>query len=72
MKGSLTMKNKYIVTVVRTGCVFVEAENEEQALDIANHLRTSTVCWSDDCEATDATEDDSAMDCMYISEKEFE
>lgn len=72
MKGSLTMKNKYIVTVVRTGCVFVEAENEEQALDIANHLRTSTVCWSDDWAATDAMEDDSAMDCMYISEKEFE
>lgn len=72
MKGSLTTKNKYIVTVVRTGCVFVEAENEKQALDIANHIRTSTVCWSDDWEATDAMEDDSAMDCMYISEKEFE
>ena len=51
---------------------FVEAENEKQALDIANHIRTSTVCWSDDWEATDAMEDDSAMDCMYISEKEFE
>lgn len=29
---------KYCVTIERTGCVFVEAENEDAAIDIANHL----------------------------------
>lgn len=28
------MKNKYIVTIVRTGCVFVEADNMDDAMDI--------------------------------------
>lgn len=62
---------KYLVTVMRTGCVFVEADNTGEAMDIANHQLTDTVSWSDDWEATDAQEDDSALECMYISEREF-
>lgn len=63
---------KYCVTIVRTGCVFIEAESEAEAMDIANHQTTDTVNWSDDWEATDATEDGSYPDNMYISEKAFE
>lgn len=53
------MKNKYSVTVVRTGCVFVEAESEAEAMNIANRQTTDAVSWSDDWEATDAEKDDS-------------
>lgn len=53
------MKNKYLVTVVRTGSVSIEADDEDQALDIANSLKTDPVCWSDDWEATDVVE----LDC---------
>lgn len=53
------MKNKYLVTVVRTGSVSIEADDEDQALDIANSLKTDSVCWSDDWEATDVVE----LDC---------
>lgn len=63
---------KYCVTIVRTGCMFVEAENEAEAMDIANHQTTDAVNWSDDWEATDCMEDDSALDGMYIKEKAFE
>ena len=31
---------KYCVTIVRTGCIFVEADNMEDAIDIANHQTT--------------------------------
>ena len=62
---------KYCVTIVRTGCIFVEAENETEAMDIANHQLTGEVNWSDDWEATDCMEDDSALDCMYVIEKAF-
>ena len=63
---------KYCVTVVRTGCIFVEAENEAKAIDIANHQTTDTVSWSDDWEATDCVEDGSALDYMYVMEKAFD
>jgi hypothetical protein len=63
---------KYCVTIVRTGCVFVEAENESEAMDIANHQTTDTVNWSEDWEATDCMEDDSCDDDDYITEKAFE
>jgi hypothetical protein len=63
---------KYCVTIVRTGCVFVEAENENDAIDIANHQLTDTVNWSEDWEATDVSEDDSACENLYVSEKAFE
>ena len=63
---------RYCVTIVRTGCVFVEAENEAKAMDIANHQTTDDVSWSDDWEATDCMEDDSCDDDNYITEKAFE
>ena len=63
---------KYCVTIVRTGCVFVEAENEAKAMDIANHQTTDAVNWSEDWDATDCMEDDSASDHMYVTEKAFD
>ena len=63
---------KYCVTIVRTGFLFVEAENEAEAMDIANHQTTDTVSWSEDWEATDCMEDDSCEDDDYITEKAFE
>ena len=63
---------KYCVTVVRTGCVFVQADNVAEAVDIANHQLTDTVYWSDDWEATDVCEDNSVLDNYYITEKAFE
>jgi hypothetical protein len=50
----------------------VEAENENDAMDIANHQLTDTVNWSEDWEATDVFEDDSACENLYVSEKAFE
>ena len=66
------MKKKYCVTVARYGCLFVEAESEAEAMDIADHQTTDTVNWSDDWDVTDAQEDDSASDGAYISEKAFD
>ena len=63
---------KYCVTVIRTGCVFVEADNWEDALDIANYQLTDDIYWSDDWEATDAYEDDSEEDKVYVKEKAFD
>lgn len=62
---------KYCVTVERTGCVFVEAENETDAIDIANHQLTDTVSWSDDWEATYVEEDDTMPDVFYVTGKAF-
>lgn len=63
---------KYCVIIERTGCIFVEAENENDAMDIADHQLTDTVNWSEDWEATDVFEDDSACENLYVSEKAFE
>lgn len=65
-----TQKTKFAVTVVRTGVVFVEADSEEEAKDIAHHQTTDTVSWSDDWNATCAEPDDSGEN--YITEKAFE
>lgn len=63
---------KYCVTIVRTGCIFVEAESEAEAIDIADHQTTDTVSWSEDWSPTDCIEDDSACDFMYVTEKAFD
>lgn len=63
---------RYCVTIVRTGCVFVEAESPEDAMDIADHQTTDTVNWSDDWESTEAFEDSSALDSSYIRERAFD
>lgn len=60
---------KYCVTIVRYGCLFVEAKNPEEAMDIADHQTTDTVNWSDDWAPTDAAEDDSEDDNQYITER---
>ena len=65
-------KKKYCVTVVRTGCLFVNASSEAEAMDIANHQSTDAVNWSEDWAATDCCEDDSEPDGSYIAEKAFE
>jgi len=62
---------KYCVTVVQTGCVFVEAESEEEAVDIAAHQFGNSVYWDDVWEATDVIEDDGALPEMYIHDRAF-
>lgn len=64
-------KKKYCVTIVRYGCVFVEADSENEAMAIADHQTTDTVDWSEDWIPTDAMEDDSYVG-EYITEKAFE
>lgn len=51
LKGSV-----YEVTIVRTGVVFVRAASAAAALDLADHLTTDHVNWSDDWNPTDAEE----------------
>ena len=63
---------KYCVTVVRTGCLFIEAESECEAVDIANHQLTDAVCWSDSWEASDCMKDDSEPDDVYIRRKAYD
>ena len=65
------MKQKYCVTITRTGCLFVEAESEAAAMDLADHQTTDTVSWYDDWEPTDAFEDDSYCG-EYITERAFD
>ena len=60
---------KCCVTVVRYGCLFVEAKNIAEALEIADHQTTDAVNWSDDWECTDAYPDDSAE--SYITDPAF-
>lgn len=62
----------YCVTVVRTGCIFVTAKSETEALEIANHQLTDSVSWSDEWEATDATEDPDADPNDCFTENAFE
>lgn len=63
---------RYCVTIIKTGCLFVEAESPEEAMDIAAHQETNTVNWSDDWEPTDVFEDSSALDSSYIRERAFD
>ncbi len=44
----------YQVTITRTGVVFVRAASESAAMELADHLKTDEVSWSDDWDATDA------------------
>lgn len=63
---------KYCVTITRHGCLFVEADSPEEAMDIADHQTTDTVNWSDDWSPTDVELDDTASDGEYISERAFD
>lgn len=64
-------KKRYCVTIIRYGCLFVEADTEEKAMDIADHQLTDRVNWSDDWSPTDAAEDDSADDAEYITKRAY-
>ena len=44
---------KFCVTISRVGCLFVMAENESDAMYIANRQHSDTVKWFDNWEATD-------------------
>ena len=44
------------VTVTRTGCVMVEADNEHEAMMIAANQPTEDISWTEDWEASDANE----------------
>ena len=66
-----TEKKKFCCVIVRTGCVFVEADTPEEAADIANHQTTDTINWSDDWDVTETFPDDSACPGSYITEKAF-
>lgn len=44
------------VTVTRTGCVMVEADNEHEAMMIAANQPTEDISWTEDWEAFDANE----------------
>lgn len=54
--------NKYMVTVVRTGCVPVLAGSESEAMAIADQQPADEINWSDDWSVTDAEQDDSIPD----------
>lgn len=60
---------KFCVTVVRYGCLFVEAESIGKAIEIADHQTTDTVNWSEDWECTEAYPDEGAV--SYITEAAF-
>ena len=44
------------VTITRTGCIMVEADNEHEAMMIAANQPTESVSWTEDWEASDATQ----------------
>ena len=52
------LENRFIyeVTIVRTGVVFVRASSAAAAMNLADHLTTDHINWSDDWEPTDAEE----------------
>lgn len=54
-KDLVTPNNVYEVTISRSGVVFVEAENKQDAMYIADHILTDSVSWSDDWIPTDIT-----------------
>ncbi len=64
------MKKKYCVTITRYGWLWVEAENEDEAMDLADHQTTDTVEWSEAWSPTDCEETEDDME--YITEKAFE
>lgn len=67
------MKKVFCVTVSRTGCIYVKADNSLEALDIANHQTDKHVNWTDDWVATDVEEVPSVEDfgIYCVTEREF-
>ena len=61
----------YEVTIVRTGVVFVRAATSAAAMDLADHLTTDHVNWSDDWSPTNA-EECSDYDGMVFEAPDFD
>lgn len=59
------MKKPYLVTVNRFGFVSVMAESDTAALQLADHLTTDKINWSDDWTPTDAMEDTDHVGPIY-------
>lgn len=55
-KEKAESKSVYQVIITRTGVVFVRAASESAAMELADHLTTDEVSWSDDWTPTDAME----------------
>ena len=62
---------RYNVTVVRYGYLAIEADNESEAMLIADRQNTETVNWSDDWMPTDADEDPELTSEECIKTKVF-
>ncbi len=62
---------RYCVTVTKTGCVYVDAETEAEAMDIAEHQLKDDIWCIDDWKATEVFQDDSALAHMYKNTKAF-
>ena len=62
---------KYCVTLIRFGCLYVEADTPGDAMDIANHQMTETVEWSDDWDASDAMEVSDDESDSFVTERAF-
>ena len=66
-----TEKKVFAVTVARTGVVYVEAEDANEAMYIADNLLTDDISWSDGWEVTDAEEADPADAAEIFKEDKF-
>lgn len=63
---------RYNVTIARYGYLAIEADNESEAMMIADRQTTETVNWSDDWMPTDADEDPDLTSEECIKVKAFE
>lgn len=65
-------KKCYEVTVARYGYIWVEAESEEEAMDIADHQYTDSVFWDSGWGPVSAEEDKRDPNFPYIKERAFD
>lgn len=64
-------KKKFCVIILKTGCVYIEAENAAEAQRIVDkHASASDVTWDDGFEVSDAYEDDSIPESMFWTPKD--
>lgn len=55
----------YEVTISRTGVVYVKADSGAAAMELADHLTTDKISWSDDWSPTDVMEADGYEGVFY-------
>jgi hypothetical protein len=63
--GHLGEKHIYEVTIGRTGVVFVKAESDAAAMELADHLTPDKISWSDDWSPTDVVKADNYDGAVY-------